>query len=382
MASIQILFPRSHLNPRMELFAESLIKDGHDVSALCWDRGGSSNADSGSIPSTQISSPSIDVSMLNILFLPIVYIQFLRALRHKESDVILCTHVALLPLAVPVAKITQTSIIYDVVDPRIEEYSERDSLFAPLISFVIKTIEEICLYGVDGITVIDTANDVIWKRYEGFTENMEVIYNLPKLKPRPNHDASNNVIVYVGVLDDRKGVTKLLEGFAIVHEEHPEAHLLYIGDSVSNTANQLQCRAKELGIDESVEFAGRVDYSEVHNLLSRGDIAVAPYQPVPRNRIVRWNARKVSDYMNAGLPIVMPDFGGFPEIISATKCGVTVDTTDEEAIGNALGTLLDDPEQARQLGANGRRAVEDQYNWETESSKVVKVFQAALDEEC
>ena len=377
MASVQILFHRSHLNPRMELFAETLVEEGHEVSALCWDRGGSSNADSGSIPSTRISGPSIDVSMLNIVILPIVYLQFLRALQHKQTDIIFCAHVSLLPLAVSVGKLTQTSIVYDVVDPRIEEYSERDSLFAPLISFGIKSIEEFCLYGVDGITVIDTANDIIKKRYEGFTENIEVVYNLPKLKPRPNRNNSNSVIVYVGVLDERKGVTALLDGFAIAHKEHPEAELLYIGDSVSDTADRLQRRAEELGIDEAVEFAGRVDYPKVHELLSRGDIAAAPYQPVPMNRIVRWNARKLSDYMNSELPVVLPDFGGFPEIVSATNCGVTVDTTDKEAIGDALGTLIDNPEQAKQMGANGRRAVENQYNWEAESSKVIKVIQTA-----
>jgi glycosyltransferase involved in cell wall biosynthesis len=96
------------------------------------------------------------------------------------------------------------------------------------------------------------------------------------------------------------------------------------------------------------------------------------------NRIVRWNARKIPDYMNAGLPVVVPDFGGFPDIVGTTGCGVTVDTTDNEALGDALSDLVTSPDRARRLGANGRRAVEERYNWRTERSKIVEVVEVAL----
>ena len=205
-----------------------------------------------------------------------------------------------------------------------------------------------------------------------------MIYNLPKLKSRPDRVDTHETVVYAGVLDDRKGVTALLEAFALAHRERPETRLLYVGDSVDDTADQLRQRAEELDIRGAVEFAGRVDYDEVHTLIGRGDVAAAPYQPVPMNRIIRWNARKIPDYMNAELPVVVPDFGGFPDIVDATECGVAVDTTDVEELRDALGDLLDDPNYARQLGSNGRLAVEERYNWEREQSKVVHVVETAL----
>lgn len=378
MATVRILFHRSHLNPRAELFAEALTEAGHEVTALCWDREGSSNAASDPVPCTRVSSPGLRVSMLNALLVPILYLQFLRELMREDTDLLFCGHVSLLPLAAGLGLLDDTAVVYDVVDPRVEDYGERNSPLAPLFSWTVKTIERVCLAVVDGITVIDTAGDIIKERYEGFTDNLSVIYNVPELKPLHARDDTHETVVYVGVLDDRKGVTALLEAFALAHRDRPETRLLYVGDSVDDTADRLRQRAEELDIRDAVEFAGRVDYEQVHEVLQRGDIAAAPYQPVPMNRIVRWNARKIPDYMNAGLPVVVPDFGGFPEIVAATECGVAVDTTDIEALGGVLGDLLDDPERARRLGSNGRSAVEERYNWEREQSKVVDVVEVAL----
>ncbi|WP_424002660.1 glycosyltransferase family 4 protein [Haloarcula salina] len=377
MASIRILFHRSHLNPRAELFAEALVAEGHEVTALCWDRKGSSNAANDAVPCTRVSSPGLRVSMLNAFLVPILYLQFVRELHGNETDVLFCGHVSLLPLAA-VLGLSGTTVVYDVVDPRVEDYSERDSMLAPLFSWTVKAIEHACLTVVDGITVIDTSGDVVKERYEGFTDNLAVVYNVPKLKPPHDRVGTHDTIVYVGVLDDRKGVSALLEAFALVRQSQPDVELLFIGDSVDDTANRLRSRAAELGVRDAVEFAGRVDYAKVHESLGRGDVAAAPYQPVPMNRIVRWNARKIPDYMNAALPVVVPDFGGFPEIVETTECGVTVDTTDIEELRDALGALLDDADQARHLGTNGRRAVAERYNWENEQSKVVDVIETAL----
>jgi glycosyltransferase involved in cell wall biosynthesis len=284
----------------------------------------------------------------------------------------------LLPLAVALRVFTGQAVVYDVVDPRVEDYSERDGPLAPLFSFAVKSIERLCLRTVDGITVIDTADDVVKRRYEGFTENLAVVYNLPKLKPRPDRDETHRTVVYVGVLDDRKGVTALLKAFARARQDHPDAELRFVGDSVDDTADRLRRRAVELGVEDAVRFAGRVDYEAVHGVLGEADVGAAPYQPVPMNRIVRWNARKIPDYMNAALPVVGPEFGGFPEVIDGTDCGVTVDTTDADALATAIGDLLDDRSRARRLGENGRAAVEGRYNWERERSKVLDVVDAAL----
>lgn len=378
MASVLVLFHRSHLNPRMELFAEALTEANHDVSALCWRRGGSSNAAGSAVPTQPIPSPGFGASLLNALFLPLVYVRFLRAIAYRNPDLLFCAHVSLLPLAVVVGWLTRTPVVYDVVEPYREGYGERDTRLAPVFTSLVTTFERVCLRSVDGITVIDTDGDRLEERYSGFTRNLEVVYNVPRLKSCPKRDGAVETVVYAGTINDRKGVPMLLEAFAVVRETHPETTLLLVGDSVDDTLEQLHRRADELGVTDAVQFVGRVDYDEVHDHLARADVGVAPYQPVPMFELSRWNTRKIPDYMNAALPVVGPDFGGFAEILDQTECGLAVDTADIDALADALQTLIDDPERARRLGANGRDTLETRYNWETEKRKVVRVVQRAL----
>ncbi|WP_275739118.1 glycosyltransferase family 4 protein [Halorhabdus sp. SVX81] len=375
MASVLALFHRSTLNPRLELFAQALVDDGHNVEALCWRRGGASNAEGDVVPTTRINTPNFPMSLWNVFFIPILYCKFVVAIYRRQPDVLLCGHISLLPLAVLLGLLTRTPVVYDVVETYETGYRSRDSVLAGPFTTLVTGIERLCLRGVAGITVIDTAEGLLAERYRGFTDNMDVVYNLPRVKPAPEQEGTDGptTIVYAGLVDERKGIPTLLEAFSDIHPDH-NIELLVVGGAVDDTLERLQERASELGVSDDVEFVGQVPYDEVHDHLLRGDIAVAPYQRLEVYEISRWNTRKIPDYMNAGLPVVAPNFGGFPEIIEETGCGITVDTGDVEAVADGIESLLADPDRARELGQHGRRALEEQYNWEREQTKVLDVF--------
>ncbi|WP_254279256.1 glycosyltransferase family 4 protein [Haloarcula marina] len=381
MPSVLVLSHRSTLNPRIELFAEALTTAGHDVEAICWDRSGSANDTRYVVPSETVSVPGLSLSRLNVLILPLLYLRFLTAILDREVDVLFCVHISLLPVAVVASKLTGTPLVYEVVEPFREGYGERSGPFANAFTTLLERIEKVCLHGVDGLTLIDTDEDVLVERYAGYTDNTAVVYNVPKVKPLPERARQQSqTIVYAGLVNERKGVGTLLEAFVQVNETHPDAKLLIIGDSADDTLAKLRRQAREWGVEDSVEFVGRVDHDAVHGHLCRADVGVAPYHPVPMFVVSRWNAQKIPDYMNAGLPVVGPAFGGFEQMLTETGCGLTVDTTEPRAIADALRTLLDDPERAKSLGENGRKAVERTYNWNTEQTKVVRVVERALSE--
>ncbi|NLV11952.1 glycosyltransferase family 4 protein [Haloarcula argentinensis] len=379
MVSVLILYHRANLNPRIELFSEALLADGYDVGAICWDRSGSSNAGSDIVPIQRVGIPGFDMSLVNALVVPLLYIQFARTMWRRDPDAILCAHIALLPLAVFWGAITRTPVVYDVIETYFEGYRARKSWFAELFATVASALEQLCLRGVDGITVIDTNGDILAERYRGYTSNFEIVYNLPRVKqePRQNGHDGPPVIVYTGLIDDRKGVPTLIEAFAEVSETH-EARLLLIGGSVDDTLDRVKHRVRELNLDDAVQFTGQVEYDAVHDLLLDADIAVAPYRRLEVFDISRWNSRKIPDYMNAGLPVIAPDFGGFPQVIDETGAGICVDTSDADKVADAIQELIDNPERARALGNSGRDAIKSRYNWGTECEKVTSVFRTAI----
>ena len=85
-------------------------------------------------------------------------------------------------------------------------------------------------------------------------------------------------------------------------------------------------------------------------------------------------SRKIFTYMQAGLPIVAPNFWEIAKVVEEESCGILVDTTDSKEIANAILYLLKHSEEAKRMGENGRKAIIHKYNWEKESKKLLLVY--------
>ncbi len=70
----------------------------------------------------------------------------------------------------------------------------------------------------------------------------------------------------------------------------------------------------------------------------------------------------VIEALAAGVPVVQPEHGAFPEIIEATGGGVLCKPGDPESLAARLEELLADPEAARRMGHRGRRAVVERFS--------------------
>jgi glycosyltransferase involved in cell wall biosynthesis len=81
--------------------------------------------------------------------------------------------------------------------------------------------------------------------------------------------------------------------------------------------------------------------------------------------------------MAAGVPVVQPRLGGFPEVVEATGGGVLYEPNTPEALAAALGTLLADPSRARALGRAGREAVLARYTAAHMAAGLERVFAKA-----
>ncbi len=66
---------------------------------------------------------------------------------------------------------------------------------------------------------------------------------------------------------------------------------------------------------------------------------------------------------SAGVPIVGPDDGGPNDIVKNCKNGILVDTTDTQALGNAIKSILIDQEKWREYSNNGVNGVRKHYSW-------------------
>jgi glycosyltransferase involved in cell wall biosynthesis len=172
-------------------------------------------------------------------------------------------------------------------------------------------------------------------------------------EPAPRDPAAGGpVVLYAGRLRTRKGVAVLLEAFARLRTERPEALLVLAGDGEQRPA--LEAQARRLGIAAAVHFLGAQPRDAMSARYAAADLFCLPslYEGFPL---------AILEAMAAGLPVVATAVAGVPEAVDHGVTGLLVPPEDAAALARALGELAADPERARRMGEAGRRRVETEY---------------------
>lgn len=165
------------------------------------------------------------------------------------------------------------------------------------------------------------------------------------------------VIVMIGRLVREKGYFEFLEAMGRLKESYPGVRALVIGDALAtdhdDSANLIRQRAGELGLGETVIFAGL--RSDVPVLLALGDVYCLPSwrEGMPRSII---------EAMAAGLPVVATDIRGCREEVVDGQTGLLVPPRDAEALALALERLGGDSALRVTMGREGGRRARELYD--------------------
>ena len=60
------------------------------------------------------------------------------------------------------------------------------------------------------------------------------------------------------------------------------------------------------------------------------------------------------------------------------RFGICVDPVDSDAIADAIRFLIEHPDTAREMGQNGRQAIEREFNWATQEKKLLELYTEVL----
>ena len=135
-------------------------------------------------------------------------------------------------------------------------------------------------------------------------------------------------------------------------------------------------RLKQLPGWKKVDFKGRIPFEQVADLLQHSAIGLSLLTPGNNTDGKNGNMAntKIFEQMTAGLPIVCTNFVRWKEFVDGYDCGICVDPRSVEEVSKAINRLLDNPEVARKKGLNGRRAIEERFNWNNEEKKLLTLY--------
>ena len=273
-------------------------------------------------------------------------------------------------------KLMGKKVIYDIH----EDYTTAILIREYLPKFIRKIMVTL-MKAVEGIAEHSFAL-VLAERYyrERFPGGITVL-NYPlnsNVSPsrRESDDNSKNLLrlLYTGNLSKVRGALIYPKIINDIHDV--EVHCIgkcssVLAKEMLGLAGENSARLHMVGVDQHVPYE-RILQAYSENWLC----GLAFFYDHPQN--VNKELTKIFEYMSAGIPVVASNFPVWKKLIEENGCGICVDPFNQKEIANAIKYLIENQDERRKFGGNGRRLVLEKYNWDSESKKLLKLYEEIL----
>jgi len=187
-------------------------------------------------------------------------------------------------------------------------------------------------------------------------------------KMRVKKDES--LVLSVQRLVQRKGTEYLIYAIRFVIEENPKVKFAIIGDGPEKA--RLIELTKKLKIAKNLTFLGFVNSEELPKYYSACDIFVL-------HSLYEQFGIVLVEAMACGKPVVSTKVGAIPEVVDDGKTGFLVEPKNPKQLAEAILKLANDERLRNRLGKEGRRKVEQKYDWNIIAEKYMNEYKQLIE---
>jgi glycosyltransferase involved in cell wall biosynthesis len=225
------------------------------------------------------------------------------------------------------------------------------------------------------IATNESYKEIAIRRGKMAEDKIQVIRSGPKLDRLkllpPDYQYFKNrkyLVGYVGVIGEQEGIDLLLESVKFIVTLRNDIQFAIVGGG--SDLEKMKQMSVKYGLDEFVDFYGRIPDDLLIAILNSSDICVNPDKPTEMNNLSTMN--KIMEYMALRKPVVQYDLkeGRFSaqEASLYAKCGDTID------FANKIMQLIDDPVLREQMGSYAYNRVLNELSWDYEKGKLIKFY--------
>lgn len=178
-------------------------------------------------------------------------------------------------------------------------------------------------------------------------------------------------ILFLSVLQPRKGVEVLLRALPYVRSSVPRAHVVIAGHDPQQMTASLQALARDLGVADAVRFVGPVPPEGCARIYASARVFCQPSHGEPFGMTV-------IEAMATGRPVVGTATGGIGDAVVHGKGGLLAPPGDPRLLADALVQVLRAPGTAERMGAFNRARVEERYALDAVVARIEAVYEQVL----
>jgi glycosyltransferase involved in cell wall biosynthesis len=262
-------------------------------------------------------------------------------------------------------KIFGMSVVYDAHEDLPEQIKRKfwiPRYFRPVVSWLSKQLLRFILYFYDAVVVAtDGISAKISHKKVVTVKNYPILAEFTQDKPIVKEIGQ---FCYAGLMSEDRGLFTMVTAL-------PKDRAMLVLAGIFHQKSLKEKFFKQ-AIKRNINFLGFLSRKEIADVYSssvgglvvlHSDCGYEETLPI-----------KLFEYMAASLPVICSDFPFWVEILEGYECGFIVDPMNINEINNAMQRLIDDPELALKMGREGRKLVEDKYNWDREAKKLIALY--------
>lgn len=222
------------------------------------------------------------------------------------------------------------------------------------------------------IAVSTPARDFVARYFPGdymvVPNGIDTAWFSPRVPPLSElRSPGQHTVLFVGRLEQRKGLPVLLEAYAQLRRQRADVRLVVVGDGDLRGEYQRWVESEAV---PDVLFCGHVDGTLLPRCYTSADVFCSPATKGESFGIVLLEA------MASGRAVLASSIPGFAQVVHHGADGVLVPPGNAEAWAGAIAGLLDDRALRARLGQAGVRTARD-YDWSNVVDRVLDVYAQA-----
>ncbi len=240
----------------------------------------------------------------------------------------------------------------------------------------IRSIELECLDRAD-ILVCPSKTIKMFLESLGMKEKrIEVISNgadIPAEVPERPEEAPKKFLIYIGAVQPWQGLEVLFKAMQFLRD-FSDLYLVLCVSGSKPRLKYLQKLAERMEINDRLVWNLRFKQPEVHQWLAHAAFSVAPLVECSRNLVQGCCPLKIVESMAYAVPVIASDIPVVRELIDHRQHGWLVRPDRPAELARAIRVLLNNPQQARQLGENAQKLVADRLTWQASRLSLQQIY--------
>ncbi|NBS42002.1 glycosyltransferase family 1 protein [bacterium] len=218
------------------------------------------------------------------------------------------------------------------------------------------------------------------ERYPSIADKAVTVYNGvdgEMFAPHASTERDTRTVLYVGRVEERKGVHVLLDAFErVIAPRIPQATLRIVGPSSYWKRGDLgyyDTLATRCAANPRIELRGPTyDDRELAGIYRTGDVSVVPSTFPEALGLTSLEAQA------SGVPVVVSDSGGLPETVSPGRSGFVFANRNAEQLGELVVDLLMNPARRQTVGAAAREWAMATFSWDVIAARLESEYASVL----